>query len=273
MIIKEEFLNKLRHTFNLNIYEVKIWTALLSRGVSTAGELSSISEVPRSRSYDVLESLEKKNFIVMKLGKPIQYLAVPPDEIMKRMKRKVQTNATKQLELFDKIRTDNVFSELELLYKQGIDFIEPSELSGSFKGRDNVYGHLDGMIKNAKNSISIVTTAEGLVRKNDYLKNVLRKMKEKGVSIRIAAPITKASLKAAKSLSEVADVRHLAKLNARYSIIDSKNVLFMVSDDKEVHEDYDIGIWVSTPFFASALETLFNTGWNSLPKFDKVSVR
>ncbi|MDP3765021.1 MAG: helix-turn-helix domain-containing protein, partial [Nanoarchaeota archaeon] len=33
----------------LNSYEVKIWTALLSRGVSTAGELSDIANVPRSR--------------------------------------------------------------------------------------------------------------------------------------------------------------------------------------------------------------------------------
>ena len=62
MIVKEEFLSKLRRYFALNLYEVKIWTALLSRGVSTAGELSDIANVPRSRSYDVLESLEKKGF-------------------------------------------------------------------------------------------------------------------------------------------------------------------------------------------------------------------
>ena len=57
MIVKEEFLSKLRRYFALNLYEVKIWTALLSRGVATAGELSDIANVPRSRSYDVLESL------------------------------------------------------------------------------------------------------------------------------------------------------------------------------------------------------------------------
>ena len=64
--IEKKFLNKLKQ-FGLNSYEAKIWTALLSRGVSTAGELSDISNVPRSRSYDVLESLEKKGFIIMKL--------------------------------------------------------------------------------------------------------------------------------------------------------------------------------------------------------------
>ena len=65
MIIKEDFLNKLRHYFGLNLYEVRIWTALLSRGISSAGELADISDVPRSRAYDVLESLEKKGFIVI----------------------------------------------------------------------------------------------------------------------------------------------------------------------------------------------------------------
>ncbi len=67
MIIQPELLNKLKD-FGLNSYESKIWVALLSRGVSTAGELSDIANVPRSRSYDVLESLEKKGFVILKLG-------------------------------------------------------------------------------------------------------------------------------------------------------------------------------------------------------------
>ncbi len=59
MIVQTEFLKKIKD-FGLNTYEAKVWTALLSRGVSTAGELSDIANVPRSRSYDILESLEKK---------------------------------------------------------------------------------------------------------------------------------------------------------------------------------------------------------------------
>ncbi|MBI2124989.1 TrmB family transcriptional regulator [Candidatus Woesearchaeota archaeon] len=79
MIVQKEFLDKLKD-FGLNSYERKLWIALLSRGVSSAGELSDISNVPRSRAYDVLESLEKKGFIVVKVGKPIKYLAVSPSE-------------------------------------------------------------------------------------------------------------------------------------------------------------------------------------------------
>src|SRR3970282_1413045 len=93
MIVKEEFLSKLRRYFCLNLYEVKIWTALLSRGVSTAGELSDIANVPRSLSYDVLESLEKKGFVIMKLGKPIKYIAVPPTEVVERVKKNLKEDA------------------------------------------------------------------------------------------------------------------------------------------------------------------------------------
>ena len=76
MIVKEEFLSRLRKIFGLNLYEVRVWAALLSRGVSTAGELSDISNVPRSRTYDILESLEKKGFVILKLGKPIKFVAL-----------------------------------------------------------------------------------------------------------------------------------------------------------------------------------------------------
>ncbi len=86
----EELIKKLRSAFNLNIYEVKVWLSLLSRGVATAGELSDMSNVPRSRSYDVLESLEKKGFIILKLGRPIKYLAVQPEEVMRRVKKNIQ---------------------------------------------------------------------------------------------------------------------------------------------------------------------------------------
>ena len=111
MIVKEEFLSKLRRYFSLNLYEVKIWTALLSRGVSTAGELSDIANVPRSRSYDVLESLEKKGFVVMKLGKPIKYIAVPPNEVLERVKKNMNEEAKEKVKRLEELKGTEVVDE------------------------------------------------------------------------------------------------------------------------------------------------------------------
>src|SRR6056297_1026931 len=147
MIVKEEFLSKLRRFFALNLYEVKIWTALLSRGVSTAGELSDIANVPRSRSYDVLESLEKKGFVVMKIGKPIKYVAVPPNEVLERVKKNLNKKTDDHLKQLDKLKGTDLLTELSSLHTQGVEMIDPSDLSGSLKGRMNLYNHVEFTIK------------------------------------------------------------------------------------------------------------------------------
>src|SRR3989344_5825442 len=115
MIVDTKVLDKLKH-FSLNSYQAKLWTALLSRGVATAGELSDISNVPRSRAYDVLESLEKKGFIIMKIGKPIKYIAVPPAEVIKRVKKHVEREALEETQKVESLKGSDILGELHALH-------------------------------------------------------------------------------------------------------------------------------------------------------------
>jgi len=263
MIVKDEFLSKLRRYFNLNLYEVKIWTALLSRGVSTAGELSDIANVPRSRSYDILESLEKKGFVIMKIGKPIKYIAVSPKEIVERVKKNVRIESDDKIKRLEELKSTDVVEELNNLHTQGIELVEPSELSGSLKGRHNLYNHMELTIKGAESTVTIMTTTQGLLRKIEGFKPVFEQLKKRGVKVRIAAPLTKDALPAIKDLGSTAEIRH-TDAKARFVIVDSKEILFMIADDASVHPTYDVGIWVNTPFFANALEELFELAWVDL---------
>lgn len=260
MIVEKNFLNKLKD-LGLNSYEAKIWTALLSRGVASAGELSDISNVPRSRSYDVLENLEKKGFVVMKLGKPIKYIALPPEDVLERVKKNIENEAKKESSSIDKLKSSEILKELNTLHKQGIDIIDPLELSGNLKSRNHVYGQLSLMIKNAQKSICIMTTAQGLVRKADVFKNLLYKAKRRNVKIQIAAPITSESENAAKMLASVAEIRHVDEVKARFYIVDDKEITFTLLDDS-AEANYDMGVWVNTPFFAAALKQMFDIVWN-----------
>jgi len=256
MIVQKEFLTKLRD-FGLNSYESKLWTALLSRGSSTAGELSDIAGVPRSRSYDVLESLEKKGFIIMKLGKPIKYVAVPPEEVIDRIKKKINEKTQTHLDIIEKLSQDKMMTELNSLYSQGLDLLEPTDLTGSVKGRGNIYNHMITMIKNAEKSIILATTSEGLVRKSKALKNVLTKAKQKGVKIKIIAPLNKETKTITKDLSKIAEIKETS-VRTRLCLVDSKELLFMLSDDEKVHPSYDVGVWVNTNFFGNVLEKIFS---------------
>jgi sugar-specific transcriptional regulator TrmB len=261
MIVKEEFLSRLRKIFDLNLYEVRVWTALLSRGVSTAGELSNISSVPRSRTYDILETLEKKGFIVMKLGKPIKFVALKPEEVIERVKKNLAINVAEKTKRLEKLKSEEVLTELSTLFTQGVKFVEPSDLTGSIKGRQNVYNHMDMMIREAEKTVTIVTTGEGLSRKLEALFPSLEKAKKRGVKIRIGAPITESNKEVAKELTKVAEVRNITKMRARFAIVDSEQLLFLVLDDEKVHPNYDVAIWLSTDFFASAMEQLIEAAW------------
>ena len=126
---------------------------MFSRGVSTGGELSDIANVPRSRSYDVLESLEKKGFVVMKLGKPIKYLAVPPKEVLERVKKNVSDEAKERIGRLEDLKKTEVINELNTLHTQVVELVEPADLLGSLKGRHNLYNHLELTIRNAEKSV------------------------------------------------------------------------------------------------------------------------
>lgn len=259
MIVQKTFLNKLKD-FGLNTYESKLWTALLSRGISTAGELSDISNVPRSRTYDVLESLEKKGFIIMKVGKPIKYIAVPPEEVIHRVKQKINEEADYKNELIKQLESSEVLDELTLLHNQGIEHVEPGDLTGSFKGRSNVYNQIESSIKKAKSSIYIMTTSAGVLRKAEFLYPALKKAKTRGVDIKICAPLSKDMVKKLNELASVADIRS-SKLDARFVVIDEAEVYFMLLDDKKVHSTYDAGVWVNTRVFGKALAYFFEKEW------------
>ncbi len=264
MIVNNSFLNKIRE-FGLNSYEAKIWAALLSRGISTAGELSDIANVPRSRSYDVLESLEKKGFIIMKIGKPIKYIAINPSEVLERVKKHVQSESDSKISILDEIKDSKILNELNLLHGEGISLTDPTDFSGALKGRTNIYSQFESLINSAEKSIILMTTKEGLIRKADLLIKHLKKAKDRGVNIKIIAPVDgKPASNAAEKLSEVAKIKAHDKITSRFMIIDGKELVFTMLDDKDVHSSYDHGVWVNTEFFVGAIEKMFTSVWNNI---------
>ncbi|MEK6835877.1 MAG: hypothetical protein AABX55_02540, partial [Nanoarchaeota archaeon] len=52
--------------------------------------------------------------------------------------------------------------------------------------------------------------------------------------------------------------------NARFLLVDGKELTFMVMHDDNVHPSYDIGVWVNTPYFSGALENMFELAWKDM---------
>ena len=116
MIVKQELVSRIKDYFDLNIYETKVWLALLKKGVASAGEVAEASGIPRSRTYDVLESLEKKGFAIAKLDKPVKYIGVKPRIILEKLKNNVKKEANEKMIELSKVRSSDEYTKLEELY-------------------------------------------------------------------------------------------------------------------------------------------------------------
>ena len=233
----------------------------MSRGVSSAGELSDISNVPRSRTYDVLESLEKKGFIMMKLGKPIKYMAISPSEVINVIKKRIKEESTKQEQQMEELKSSAILTELTSLHNTGIETVEPTDLVGLLKSRENIYDYLDSIMKGAEKSVCIMTSADGLVRKSEYMKKTLKKLSERGVHVKFLVPQTKDFERISNELKGIAEIRVVQNIQARFILVDDKHLVFMITNDKDIHPAYDVGVWINTPYFAAALKEMFEQIW------------
>ena len=135
MLVKQELIAKIKDYFSLNTYETKVWLALLGKGVASAGETSTLSGVPRSRTYDVLESLEKKGFAIIKLGKPVKYIGVRPRMILEKIKNNIKKESQERIESLLNVKNTIEFAKLEELYDKGINPVKMENLSLSLKGK------------------------------------------------------------------------------------------------------------------------------------------
>lgn len=270
MIGSPELMDALKG-IGLNLYERKLWVALLAKGTATAGELSGIANVPRSRTYDVLQTLADKGFVIVQTSKPLRYIAITPVESLEKAKKRVQEKFMLMGNKIDRLKKSVLIKELNTLHKEGLTLISPGDITGALKGKFSVLQHTDSMFKSASSSVNIVTTPTGL---NDLLENhisILKKLNENGVKIKIAARIDKTCTDAIKALSGIAEIRNIIQdkipLSGRFYIVDEQQLMMGLSNPEEVHSSQDMMFWTKSEHVTkNTIEPLFNLVWeNSKP--------
>jgi len=252
MIIKQESINKIKDYFDLNVYETKVWLALLGKGIASAGEVANISRVPRSRTYDVLETLEKKGFAIVKLGKPVKYIGVKPKIILEKLKNNVKSDAEEKISNLIKIKDTEEFTKLEELYTGGTNPVKREDVSAALSGKFNITNHLREILQNAEKEVLICTNAEEIKSKFKLFQQTFEILNKSNVDIKLA-------LSGSEELIDQVRQRLNIKIKkihieAKFFIIDRKEILFYLSKDEEKK---DIAIWINSGFFVQAFASLF----------------
>ena len=74
--------------FGLNQYEAKAYVALLSIGTANAYSISKVSGIPRSRIYDILESITNRGVVMVEETSDNikNYTALPSNVFLERIR-------------------------------------------------------------------------------------------------------------------------------------------------------------------------------------------
>ena len=252
MLVKQELISRIKDYFDLNMYETKVWLALLGKGIASAGEVAGISGVPRSRTYDVLENLEKKGFAIAKLGKPAKYLGVKPKMMLEKLENNLRKDAEKKITTLSNIKETKEFKQLEDLYKKSANPIKRENISLALEGKSNISGYLKEIIRNAKREVIICTDAEDMKSKIRLFHQTFEILQKAGIKVKVALSGDDNLIKQLRSDLKIRIKK--ANIDAKFFIIDKSEILFYLS--KNTNRE-DVAIWLNSKFFSGAFASLF----------------
>ena len=252
MLVKQDLINRIKDYFDLNMYETKVWLALLGKGVASAGQIAEISRVPRSRTYDVLEGLEKKGFVIVKLGKPVKYIGVKPHIILEKLKNNVRSDAEERVIMLSNIRSTDEFQKLENIYKEGLNPVKKEDLSAAIRGKSNISNYLKEVLESASEEVIICTSAEDVNAKIKLFQQTIETLRKSNIKIQLVLSGDEKLIKRIEDFFKMKIKR--INIDTKLFIVDRKEIMFYVSKDSKQE---DVAIWLNSELFARAFAELF----------------
>jgi sugar-specific transcriptional regulator TrmB len=237
---------KVLRELGLTDYETRSYLALLEKGVLTASQVSGDADVPYSKVYETLTSLERKGWIETEHGRPTRYYPKAPSEALAKMK----------LQLEDRVKAweKTILNELEPFYEQR-EIREKPDI-WILRGEFNTLAKLKEIVENTKNELMIAApvlpkalaeAAEGMIKQlhNANVKvlfMVSRKAKEWNLN----------------ELADFAEVRVRDRMFGGGVIADGKEAMLFLGEDKPT-----LVIWSNHLGLVQFAKDYFQYLWNS----------
>jgi len=178
----------------LTSYEIKTFSTLLKTGELSASDISQKSGVPYSKIYEVLGTLEEKNWIGSDDSRPTKYFAKSPSTGLETTKQKRERDFSKDQNV--------ILNELVPLYEKSGTNEKPDiwVISGGI----NIASKILEMVDSCRNEVMVALPEAG----EELVKQALPKLRllhDKGVDITILTSdkIDKESIKAMKRVATV----------------------------------------------------------------------
>jgi len=211
---------KVLRELGLTDYETRAYLALLKEGALTASQVSENAEVPYSKVYETLTSLERKGWIETEQGRPTRYYPKAPSEALAAIK----------LQLDDKVRTweKTILDELEPFYERR-EIREKPDI-WILRGEFNTLAKLKEMVEKTRNELMIAAPflPKALV---DVAENMITQLNSTNVKVLFMIP-RKAKEWNLQKLAKVAEVRVRDHMFGGGAIADGKEAMLFLGEDQ-----------------------------------------
>ncbi|MFZ7138357.1 MAG: TrmB family transcriptional regulator [archaeon] len=210
---------KVLHEVGLTEYETRAFLILLERGVMTASEVSEFANVPYSKVYETLNSLERKGWVEVEKGRPSRYFPKAPTEALEaeRLRLEGMMSGWKRV----------VMGELQPLYEKR-ELMEKPDI-WILRGEFSVMAKLQEMLEVVKSELLIAVPpfAKTFV---DASVSSLGQVRANGVDVKVMV----AGKWTQKELAMIDNVRLRDNMFGGGVIVDGKEaLLFLGEADKK----------------------------------------
>jgi sugar-specific transcriptional regulator TrmB len=246
--ISQEARSVLRE-LGLTDYETRAYLALLEYGVLTASQVSENANVPYSKVYETLASLERKGWIETEQGRPGRHYPKAPSEAL----------AAAKMQLEDKTKTweKTITGELQPFYEKR-EIREKPDI-WILRGELSTLAKLKEMLDKAKSELMIAAPVlpKALI---DLVVPLLQRLQGTDVKIYLMAPKNAADWNL-KELGRVAEVRVRDQMFGGGIIVDGKEAILFMGEDKPT-----LVIWSNHLGLVQFAKDYFQHLWNSSEK-------
>jgi sugar-specific transcriptional regulator TrmB len=260
--VEESQLNALRH-IGLTEYESRLYLVLVKMGPVKASELSFRAQIPRTKAYGAINELERKGLLRIIPGKPDVYSPASPGEVLMPIVNKLSRQLTEAESVIEGLML--TFETNRFVKRDG-----PKEADGFWEveGRPGVINKLNQIFSDASKSVNYCTSATGLVRAYKAHCDILEKASDRGVAVRIIAPVNSENAVVAREIAEVLEFKSIDKpFGQNFVTVDSRELIVMeiLPEDLRTDQGADKGIWTTNRLVVELHGELFERLWNAIP--------
>ncbi|MBS7622680.1 TrmB family transcriptional regulator [Candidatus Bathyarchaeota archaeon] len=244
----------------LTEYEARVYAALVKSGSKTAGELSFLSGVPRTKLYGSVRALEQKGLVRTVRRKPETFTATSPNEALFPLAEKLVKEAEESLE---KIQS------LALAYESARILLSRHPLKTELavlEGRRMINENITRLLSSATKSVDMMTSSNGIVRLYRSKSRSIEGAAAKGVKVRLISEVTPNNMSVAREFAKILELRRVPRLGVQAMLVDCNVVAFIeaVPDDLDDDVGDDIGIVSENKQITHTFKRLFDLVWVSL---------